>query len=187
MEPAWEKVQGRKFALLQKTYQLPNGGTKMTPYYSLTKTECLYIATKFNDEALIIVPRACLVSKLAELVDGMPEQFIVVPDLLRKLFDNRLFHQHTVGRETRDEQFLYSQQLFLLAKQGQTTEAGEGHDPHGIVELLEIPSLWSELFFPKFRTLLKKSTNILWYSLKKLYICNWYATYGQKLLETINN
>ena len=31
MEPAWEKVQGRKFALLQKTYQLPNGGTKMTP------------------------------------------------------------------------------------------------------------------------------------------------------------
>ena len=51
MEPAWEKVQGRKFALLQKTYHLPNGGTKMQPYYSLTKTECLYIATKFNDEA----------------------------------------------------------------------------------------------------------------------------------------
>ena len=51
MEPAWEKVQGRKFALLQKPYQLPNGGMKMTPYYSLTKTECLYIATKFNDEA----------------------------------------------------------------------------------------------------------------------------------------
>ena len=53
MEPAWEKVQGRKFALLQKPYQLPNGGMKMTPYYSLTKTECLYIATKFNDEARI--------------------------------------------------------------------------------------------------------------------------------------
>ena len=51
MELAWEKVQGRKFALLQKPYQLPNGGMKMTPYYSLTKTECLYIATKFNDEA----------------------------------------------------------------------------------------------------------------------------------------
>ena len=27
MEPAWEKVQGLKFQLLQKTYQLPNGGT----------------------------------------------------------------------------------------------------------------------------------------------------------------
>lgn len=51
MEPAWEKVRGLKFQLLQKTYQLPNGGTKMTPYYQLTKTECLYIATKFNDEA----------------------------------------------------------------------------------------------------------------------------------------
>ena len=51
MEPAWEKVQGGKFSLLQKTYQLPNGGTKLQPYYSLTKTECLYIATKFNDEA----------------------------------------------------------------------------------------------------------------------------------------
>ena len=51
MEPAWEKVRGLKFQLLQKVYNLPNGGTKLTPYYSLTKTECLYIATKFNDEA----------------------------------------------------------------------------------------------------------------------------------------
>ena len=62
MEPAWEKVQGRKFALLQKTYNLPNGGKKMMPYYSLTKTECLYIATKFNDEA-----RARLVIRWEEL------------------------------------------------------------------------------------------------------------------------
>ena len=51
MEPAWEKVQGSKFACLQKTYDLPNGGKKVMPYYQLTKTECLYIATKFNDEA----------------------------------------------------------------------------------------------------------------------------------------
>ena len=51
MEPAWENVQGRKFALLQKVYDLPNGGKKLSPYYSLTKTESLYIATKFNDEA----------------------------------------------------------------------------------------------------------------------------------------
>ena len=50
MESAWVNVQGRKFALLQKIYNLPNGGTKLTPYYLLTKTECLYIATKFNDE-----------------------------------------------------------------------------------------------------------------------------------------
>ena len=41
MEPAWEKVQGGKFSLLQKTYDLPNSGKKMMPYYSLTKTETL--------------------------------------------------------------------------------------------------------------------------------------------------
>ena len=51
MEPAWVKVQGRNFSLLQKTYNLPNGGKKLMPYYQLTKTETLYIATKFNDEA----------------------------------------------------------------------------------------------------------------------------------------
>jgi len=50
MEPAWEKVQAGKFSLLQKCYDLPNGGKKMMPYYSLTKTETLYIATKFKDE-----------------------------------------------------------------------------------------------------------------------------------------
>ena len=31
MEPAWEKVQGCKFALLSRTYNLPNGGTKEVP------------------------------------------------------------------------------------------------------------------------------------------------------------
>ena len=62
MEPAWEKVQGCKFALLSRIYNLPNGGTKEVPYYQLTKTECLYIATKFNDEA-----RAKLVLRWEEL------------------------------------------------------------------------------------------------------------------------
>ena len=62
MEPAWVKVQERKFALLSRTYQLPNGGTKEVPCYVLTKTECLYIATKFNDEA-----RAKLVIRWEEL------------------------------------------------------------------------------------------------------------------------
>jgi hypothetical protein len=66
MEPAWVKVQGLKFQLLQKTYSLPNGGKKMMPYYSLTKTECLYIATKFNDEA-----RARLVLRWEELERGV--------------------------------------------------------------------------------------------------------------------
>ena len=47
MEPAWANITGRKFAL--STYKDPTGRT--LPCYSLTKTECLYIATKFNDEA----------------------------------------------------------------------------------------------------------------------------------------
>ena len=47
MEPAWEKVNGRKFALVD--YRDKKGEKR--PCYSLTKTECLYIATKFNDEA----------------------------------------------------------------------------------------------------------------------------------------
>ena len=47
MEPAWEKVTGLKFEL--SGYKDSTGRT--SPCYVLTKTECLYIATKFNDEA----------------------------------------------------------------------------------------------------------------------------------------
>ena len=47
MEPAWVKVNGRKFALVE--YKDMKG--ELRPCYQLTKTECLYIATKFNDEA----------------------------------------------------------------------------------------------------------------------------------------
>ena len=75
MEPAWEKVQGCKFALLSRIYNLPNGGTKEVPYYQLTKTECLYIATKFNDEA-----RAKLVLRWQELE---------MADVKRKMADVR--------------------------------------------------------------------------------------------------
>ncbi len=31
--------------------RIGNGAKRSTPYYSLTKTEYLYVATKFNDEA----------------------------------------------------------------------------------------------------------------------------------------
>lgn len=47
MEDAWEKVNGRNFALVE--YKDVKG--ELRPCYNLTKTECLYIATKFNDEA----------------------------------------------------------------------------------------------------------------------------------------
>ena len=62
MEDDWEKVRGCKFALSQRTIAIPNGGYKNVPCYVLNKTECLYIATKFNDEA-----RAKLVIRWEEL------------------------------------------------------------------------------------------------------------------------
>lgn len=58
MEPAWEKVNGTKFRLAE--YKDAKG--EMRPCYQLNKTECLYIATKFNDEA-----RAKLVIRWEEL------------------------------------------------------------------------------------------------------------------------
>ena len=58
MEPAWEKVTECKFAVSE--YKDSTG--RKLPCYSLNKTECLYIATKFNDEA-----RARLVLRWEEL------------------------------------------------------------------------------------------------------------------------
>lgn len=58
MEPAWEKVNESKFTLVEYT----DAKGEKRPCYSLTKTECLYIATKFNDEA-----RAKLVLRWQEL------------------------------------------------------------------------------------------------------------------------
>ena len=62
MEPAWEKVHGRKFALMFREVKIGNNAVRRAPCYQLTKTECLYIATKFNDEA-----RAKLVLRWQEL------------------------------------------------------------------------------------------------------------------------
>ena len=69
MEPAWEKVCQCKFALTSRTIVQPNGGTREVPCYSLTKTECLYIATKFNDEA-----RAKLVLRWEELEQARAQE-----------------------------------------------------------------------------------------------------------------
>ncbi len=62
MEPAWEKVHGSKFRLMFRDVIIGNGAVRRDPCYLLTKTECLYIATKFNDEA-----RAKLVLRWQEL------------------------------------------------------------------------------------------------------------------------
>ena len=51
MEPAWVKTCQGKFSLTSRMVK-PNGGTREVPCYSLTKTECLYVATKFNDDGI---------------------------------------------------------------------------------------------------------------------------------------
>ena len=61
MEPAWEKVAQRKFPL--GSYKDANNQDR--PCYMLSKTECLYVATKFNDEA-----RAKLILRWEELETG---------------------------------------------------------------------------------------------------------------------
>lgn len=64
MEPAWKKVNGGNFSLVN--YRDSKG--EMRPCYQLTKVECLYIATKFNDEA-----RAKLVLRWESLETGKAE------------------------------------------------------------------------------------------------------------------
>lgn len=58
MEQAWESVTGTSFRLSE--YTDPTG--RKLPMYELSKKECLYIATKFNDEA-----RAKLILRWEEL------------------------------------------------------------------------------------------------------------------------
>ena len=72
MEPAWVKVNGSNFRLVD--YMDAKG--ELRPCYSLSKTECLYIATKFNDEA-----RAKVVLRWEELES---EKLIVNSEQSRK-------------------------------------------------------------------------------------------------------
>ena len=62
MEPAWVKVHGSKFRLMFREVTIGHGAVRQDPCYTLTKTETLYIATKFKDEM-----RAKLVLRWEEL------------------------------------------------------------------------------------------------------------------------
>lgn len=75
MEEAWAKVSERNFALSSYKQSQPNGGYKDVPCYVLNKTECLYVATKFNDEA-----RAKLVLRWEELENQIRKSEIVMPN-----------------------------------------------------------------------------------------------------------
>ena len=75
MEPAWEKVHEGKFSLMFHEVEIGNGAKRKDPYYELTKTECLYVATKFNDEA-----RAKLVIRWEELERKERANMLQLPD-----------------------------------------------------------------------------------------------------------
>lgn len=73
MEPAWVKVNGGNFSLVDYTDEK---GEKR-PCYKLTKTECLYVATKFNDEA-----RAKLVIRWENLEYGREKPLSDITNVL---------------------------------------------------------------------------------------------------------
>lgn len=70
MEPAWNKVAGGNFSL--GSYTDKNGQNR--PCFFLSKKECLFIATKFNDEA-----RAKLVLRWEALESGQEKPMMSKP------------------------------------------------------------------------------------------------------------
>lgn len=90
MEPAWEKLHQLKFEQMQIRENLPNNGYRLRTVYALTKLECLYIATKYDD-----VSRAKLVLRWEELekedvrrkkeeVSASPKLLTTEREILRK-------------------------------------------------------------------------------------------------------
>lgn len=85
MEPAWSKINEGNFSLVD--YQDKKGETR--PCYSLNKEECLYIATKFNDEA-----RAKLIKRWKELEEqhqkpSVPQNYLEALKSLVKAEDEK--------------------------------------------------------------------------------------------------
>ena len=86
MEPAWVKVYGRNFPLVQYT----DGKGEKRPQYILNKKECLYIATKFNDEA-----RARLINRWEELENqrldfSNPDNVLMLAQNWKAEYDKRI-------------------------------------------------------------------------------------------------
>ena len=103
MEEGWVKICGCKFALTSREVQQPNGGTREVPCYELTKRECRYIATKFNDEA-----RAKLIIRWEELETKERTGGFVVP---------QTFSQALMLAAKQQEQI--EEQRAALAQQGE--------------------------------------------------------------------
>ncbi|MCQ2221136.1 MAG: phage regulatory protein/antirepressor Ant [Prevotella sp.] len=92
MEPAWVNITERKFAL--SSYKDSTG--RQLPCYLLTKVECLYVATKFNDEA-----RAKLVLRWEQL-----ENEIRNPSSSLMTRESQLAHAVLLAQQMLEEQSL---------------------------------------------------------------------------------
>jgi hypothetical protein len=83
MQTEWKNIAGSNFRL--GSYTDANG--QLRPCYQLTKTECLYIATKFNDEARAKLELRCdELSVMASFVDEMGEK----TEIHKKLVHNNV-------------------------------------------------------------------------------------------------
>lgn len=80
MESAWEKECGRKFALTSEKLSMPQGGVRLIPVFSLTKTESLYVATKFNDVARARLVKRWYELECQQLGVKVPEQKLLVTE-----------------------------------------------------------------------------------------------------------
>lgn len=74
MEIAWVKIGRRKFPLTSYVDQW----NREQPMYKLNKTECLYIATKFNDEARakLVIRWEELETKERQTVPALPQTYL---------------------------------------------------------------------------------------------------------------
>lgn len=74
MENAWIKVNGGNFSLVEYT----DAKGEKRPMYQLNKTECLYIATKFNDEARakLVIRWEELETKERQTVPALPQTYL---------------------------------------------------------------------------------------------------------------
>jgi phage regulator Rha-like protein len=79
MEPAWEQEHLGKFSQMQIQESLPNGGYRLRPCYMLSKTESLFIATKFNDvaRARLILRWEQLETERKQAVKSEPRRLLV--------------------------------------------------------------------------------------------------------------
>ena len=107
MESAWVKVSKHHFSAV--SYNDAQG--KERPCYELTKRECLYVATKFNDEA-----RAKLVLRWEELENSQRKNAPALPDFTNPAEAARAwaeqFEQKQIEAKRADEA---EQQVLLLS------------------------------------------------------------------------